>query len=175
MYKVVLKQGETWAIDPTGAQFGYHEPLCSWKTFQQRVTSVEKSLEFGSLRNKVFFCEGAKTPLKFVLSQLMETEQLVKIIEDWFSLSVKQKYNGNFKSILKEPEAKFLSSKQEFLAQLSAHVKNSVARLYVPAEIAKRTKEVDARVARNQADPTIQKDFEGFERFVRATIGRTTL
>lgn len=67
VYKVVLKQGETWAIDPTGAQFGYHEPLCSWETFQQRVSSVKGVLEFGRLRNKVFY-DGAKSPFKSVLS-----------------------------------------------------------------------------------------------------------
>lgn len=105
----------------------------------------------------------------------MEIEILVKAIEDWFSLCAKQKYNGNFKSILKEPEAKFLSSKQEFLAQLSAQVKDSLASMNAPADVSKRTKELDARVARNQADPANRKDFENFEKFVLSTVGSKAL
>jgi hypothetical protein len=29
IYRVVLKHGKVWTIDPTGAQFSYYKPLCS--------------------------------------------------------------------------------------------------------------------------------------------------
>ena len=28
LYRVTLKNGEIWAVDTTGAQYGYAEPLC---------------------------------------------------------------------------------------------------------------------------------------------------
>lgn len=30
----IVKQREIWAYGPTGAQFGYYEPLCPWRMFK---------------------------------------------------------------------------------------------------------------------------------------------
>lgn len=157
VYRVVLKQGEVWAIDPTGAQFGYYEPLCSWRNFHQRISKVDRVNELGYIRHKVFY-NHMKYPIRSMVSQQAEKEELVKTLEDWLPVWVTL-HSGKFNTILQGPEATFESTKHGFLEQLSAHVKKSLARMYIPAEIAKRTKEVEARLAQNQADPTSLSEF----------------
>jgi len=82
VYRVVLKHGEIWAIDPTGAQFGYYKPLCSWGIFQQRISKVGRMMELGYIRHKAFY-NHAKYPVEFIVSQQAEKEELVKTLEDW--------------------------------------------------------------------------------------------
>lgn len=163
VYRVVLKQGEVWAIDTTGAQFGYHEPLCSWGSFQQRISKIDNVNELGYTRHTVFY-KCTKYPVKALVSQQVEKEELLKALEHWLAVWVAQ-HGGKLNAILQGPEAAFESTKHEFLEQLSAHVKKSVARMYTPIEISKRAKEVEARIAQNQADPTSWDDFEKFLKF----------
>jgi hypothetical protein len=173
VYRVVLKQGEVWTIDPTGAQFGYYQPLCSWKSFQQRISMVDRVNELGYIRHKVFY-NHAKYPVKFMVSQQAEKEELVKTLEDWLSVGVTL-HNGKFNAILEGTEATFESTKNEFLKQLSAHVKKSLARMYMPAEIAKRMEVVEARIAQNETDPISRNEFEGYLKFFASAMGNLSL
>ncbi|KAF2476058.1 uncharacterized protein BDR25DRAFT_379749 [Lindgomyces ingoldianus] len=157
------------AIDTTGAQFGYYEPLCSWGSFQQRISKVDRVNELGYIRHTVFY-NSTKYPVKSMISQQAEKEELVKQLKHWLPVWVTP-HSGKFNPILQGPEAAFESTKHEFLEQLSAHVKKSLARMYTPAEIAKRTKEVKARMAQNQADPTSRNEFEGSLQFFTSAIG----
>ena len=113
--------------------------------------------ELGYIRHKVFY-NHMKYPIRSMVSQQAEKEELVKTLEDWLPVWVTL-HSGKFNTILQGPEATFESTKHGFLEQLSAHVKKSLARMYIPAEIAKRTKEVEARLAQNQADPTSLSEF----------------
>jgi hypothetical protein len=169
VYRVVLKQGEIWTIDPTGAQFGYYEPLCSWRSFQQRISKVDRIYELGYARHKAFY-NSTKFPIKSMVSQQAEKEELVKSLEDWLPVWVAL-HNGKFNAILQGSEATFESIKHDFLEQLSAHVKKSLARMYIPAEIEKRTKAIEARIAQNQADPTSGNAIESLLRFCASAMG----
>ncbi|KAF7441805.1 hypothetical protein TUN199_11613 [Pyrenophora tritici-repentis] len=169
VYRVVLKQGEVWAIDVTGAQFGYYKPLCSWESFQQRISKVDRVNDLGHIRHTVFY-RPTKYPDKFMVSQQAEKEVLVKALEHWLSEWVTL-HNGKFNTILHGPEAAWESTKHEFLEELSAHVKKSLTIMYTPAEIAKRATEVEARMDQNQADPTSRDEFEGFLKFVTSAMG----
>ncbi|KAF1831121.1 hypothetical protein BDW02DRAFT_70246 [Decorospora gaudefroyi] len=82
IYLVGLNDDEIWAIDPTGAQFGYYEPLCSWGTFQERISDVQRVEEFGYIRDKVFY-DHASYPVKLLISLQAEKDDLVKKVEDW--------------------------------------------------------------------------------------------
>lgn len=169
VYRVVLKQGEVWVIDPTGAQFGYYEPLCSWDSFQQRISKVDRVNELGYVRHKVFY-NHAKYPLYSLVSMQAEKEELVKQLEHYFPALVPP-HRKRLSAILKGPEPTFESAKHEFLEQLSAQVKESLVRMYTPAEATKRKKEVEARMAQNQADPNSRKKFEEFLTFFATAMG----
>ena len=168
VYRVVLRQGEAWAIDPTGAQFGYYEPLCSWGSFQQRISKVDRVMELGHIRHKVFY-NFAKHPVEFMVSRQAAQEDIVKKLEEWF-LAREELHGGRFNGILQEPEATFESTKHEFLEQLDSYVKESLTAIYTPAETAKRKKRVDARLAQNLRDPSRRKAFEEYLTFVMNAI-----
>ena len=168
MYRMVLRQGEVWAIDPTGAQFGYYEPLCSWKSFQQRISKVNRVTELGYIRHKVFY-NFAKYPVEIMVSRQAEQKDLVEKLEEWFLARVTLD-SGRLNVVLQEPEATFELAKHEFLEQLDSHVKRSLVGMCTPVEIAKRKERVDAQLARNLADPSSRKEFQGFlDFFVTAT------
>lgn len=169
VYRVVLRQGEVWAIDPTGAQFGYYEPLCSWETFQQRFSKVNRVSELGYIRHKVFY-NFAKHPVEFMVSRQAAQEDMVKSLEGWF-LARKDLHGGRFNIVLQEPEAIFKSTKHEFLKQLDSHLKVSLTKIYTPTEIAKRKEKVDARLAQNLADPSRQKEFQEYLKYVVTAMG----
>lgn len=169
VYRVELKQGEVWVIDPTGAQFGYYEPLCSWGSFQQRISKVDRVNELGYIRHKVFY-NHIRYPIKSMVSQQAEKEVLVKAVEYWLFMWVTP-HSGKFNAMLQGSEAIFDGEKHMFLERLSAHIKESLARMYVPAELAKRTKEVEAQVARNRGDSTSVNEFEGLLKFFVSATG----
>jgi len=58
LYKVKLKNAEIWAIDTTGAQHGYGDPLCPWRDFEQhRPSKINRESEFGYI-HQVFQSYG---------------------------------------------------------------------------------------------------------------------
>ena len=59
LYRVTLKNGETWAVDTTGAQYGYADPLCPWRDFEQhRSGKINSEYEFGYIRHQVYQSYG---------------------------------------------------------------------------------------------------------------------
>jgi hypothetical protein len=169
VYRVVLRQGEAWAIDPTGAQFGYYQPLCSWTSFQQRISQVNRVMELGYIRHKVFY-NGSKRPVKFMVSHQAEQEDMVEKFEEWF-LAREKLLGRRFNVVLQEPEAIFEHTKHEFLEQLDSHVKRSLTGIYSSTEIVKRNKKVDAQLAQNLADPSNRKQFQEYLNFVVTAMG----
>jgi hypothetical protein len=116
------------------------------------------------------FYRHAKYPVKSIVSQQAEKEVLVKTLEDWVPEWVTL-LNEKFNAILHGPEAVFESRKHGFLEELSAHIKNSLVIMYTPAQIVKRTTEVEALMARNQADSTSRDEFVGFLKFFTSAMG----
>jgi hypothetical protein len=166
VYRVVLRQGEVWAIDPTGAQFGYYEPLCSWRSFQQWISKVNRVVELGYIRHKVFH-NFANYPVEIMVSRQAEQKDLVEIFEEWFLA----RHSGRLNVVLQESEVTFELTKHEFLEQLDSHVKGSLVGMCTPVEIAKRKEKVDAQLARNLANPASRKEFQGFFNFFMTALG----
>jgi hypothetical protein len=156
VYRVVLRQGEVWAIDPTRAQFGYYKPLCSWKSFQQRISKINRVIELSYIRHKVFH-NFANYPVEIMVSRQAEQKGLVEISEEWFLA----RHSARLNVILQEPEVTFELTKHEFLEQLDSHVKRSLIGMCTPVEIAKRKEKVDAPLARNLANLPAEKSFKG--------------
>jgi len=59
LYRVTLRNGEIWAIDTTGAQCGYADPLCPWRDFEKhRSSKINRECEFGYIRHHVYQSYG---------------------------------------------------------------------------------------------------------------------
>jgi hypothetical protein len=79
-----LKNGEIWAIDTTGAQCGYADPLCPWRDFEQhRSSKINREYEFGYIRHQVFQSHGM-FPVRHIVAQKVEKEDLAKALEEQF-------------------------------------------------------------------------------------------
>ena len=89
---------------------GYYKPLCSWRSFHQRISKVDRVNELGYIRHKVFY-NHMKYPVKFMVSQQAEKEELVKTLEDWLPVWVTL-HSGKFNTIL---QGKFRVNKARVL------------------------------------------------------------
>lgn len=64
------------------------------------------------------------------------------------------------------------SSKQDrFLDQLEDHLRASIIKLYAPAQITRRSKEVECQLSQNMADSDRQKGLDGLMRFMASAVG----
>ena len=51
-WRVVSTRGNEYAIDVSGAQYGYHEPLILWKEYEsQRVQKIHVAADFGTMKS----------------------------------------------------------------------------------------------------------------------------
>lgn len=125
--------------------------------------------EPGYIRHKVFY-DFAKRPVKTTISRQAEQEDVVKKPEEWF-LTREELLSGRFNAVLQEPEATLESTKHEFLEQLASHVQRSLTGMYTPAETANRKEKVDARLARNLADPSSRKEIQEYLKFLVTAMG----
>jgi hypothetical protein len=170
LYRVTLKNGEVWAIDTTGAQYGYADPLCPWRDFEQhRSSKINRECEFGYIRHQVFQKFGM-FPARQMVAQKVEKQDLVKALEEKIPAWA-QEYGGKLNAILRGSDAAFKQAKNRFLDQLEDHIKASMTKLYTPEQITRRNKVVECQLSQNVADPNRQKELEGFMRFIASAIG----
>ncbi|ELR04407.1 hypothetical protein GMDG_01483 [Pseudogymnoascus destructans 20631-21] len=142
LYRVTLKNGERWAVDTTGAQYGYPDPLCPWHDFEHhRSGKIFREYEFSYIRRKTYESFGM-FPVRHMVAHKMEKQELAKALEDKIS-SWAQEHGGKLNAILIGSDATFKQAKDKFLEQLEDHLKVSMTKLYSPEQILKREKEVD--------------------------------
>lgn len=111
IYKVSLQNGETWAVDITGAQYGYYEVLYRWDDYRrERCERTIEQHHFGYLRQNLE---------SFLQSPMGKT--LAGAIDDVTSSRV-ELYGGQLVSMLKGSEAKFQAASQEFVQQFETDV-----------------------------------------------------
>ncbi|KAH9203805.1 hypothetical protein DL95DRAFT_399012 [Leptodontidium sp. 2 PMI_412] len=71
-----------WAVDTTGAQYGYSDPLCPWRDFEQsRSCKLNKECEFGYIRHQVYQSYGM-FPMRYIVTQTIEKVELTKALEE---------------------------------------------------------------------------------------------
>jgi hypothetical protein len=170
LYRVILKNGEVWAIDTTGAQCGYADPLCPWRDFEQhRSSKINREYEFGCIRRQVFQSFGM-FPARHMVAQKVEKQDLAEALEEKIPVWA-QEYGGKLNTILRGSDPAFKRAKSRFLDQLEDHIKASMTKLYTPEQIARRNKVVECQLSQNMADPNRQKGLEGFIRFMASAIG----
>jgi hypothetical protein len=174
LYRATLKSGEIWAIDTTGAQCGYADPLCPWRDFEQhRSSSINRECKFGYIRHRVFQSSGM-FPMRPMVAQKVEKQDLTETLEEKIPAWA-QAYGGKLSTILRGSDATFEQAKNRFLDQLEDHLKASMNKLYTPEQIARRNKVVERQLSQNMADPNRQKELEGFLGFMASAIDTPAL
>jgi hypothetical protein len=69
-------------VDTTGAQYGYVDPLCPWRDFEQyRSCKLNRECEFGYIRHQVYQSYGM-FPVRYIVAQRIEKEELTKALEE---------------------------------------------------------------------------------------------
>ena len=170
LYRVTLKSGEVWAIDTTGAQYGYPNPCDPWPDFEQRRScKVIRECDFGYIRRQVWQDYGM-FPMKYMVTQKIEKLELAEALEEKIP-TLAQGHGGKLNAILRGSDAAFKEAKDRFLDQLDDHLKASMAKLYDPDQTARRNKEVERQLPQNMADPDKKKSLNDFLRFVASAIG----
>lgn len=112
MINATLKDGHQYAVDVTGAQFGWFDPVLAWEEYlEKRAESVERIMAFGNalvLMNTRCWREGwmgKLMRLNRVATQAMDTA-----IEEWTET------NGlSLAAMLRLPEAQYLKKRTEML------------------------------------------------------------
>ena len=102
VYKVTMKNGQMWAIDVTGAQYGYLDTLCPWSQYErERCDKIDSIRAFGYFRNQpkdpYGLLKGAKMAEEMALTEALDDQ-----IPRWA-----QEYGGALNIILKGPEVTF--------------------------------------------------------------------
>ena len=102
--RVVMKNGESYALDMAGAQYGWHEPTTPWQLYNaSRVRRIKEVVPFGGT---TIFC---KTRVK----TLSEQQKWVHTINENFAYNVDeavmwwQKRNISLVDLLHLPEQEF--------------------------------------------------------------------
>jgi len=169
LYRVTLENGEVWAVDTTGAQIGYADPLCPWHDFEQKRSSkIIKECELGYVRNQVCQSYGSHSIRQMVALDI-EREELAKAIEDMIPVWARD-CGGNLHAILRGSDSAFEEAKNRFLDKLEDHVKAAMAKLYTPERTARRNKRVESQVSQVMADPNHHKHVERFARLAASVI-----
>jgi hypothetical protein len=170
LYRATLKNGEIWAVDATGAQFGYADPLCPWRDFEQhRTGKINRECEFGYIRHQVYQSYGM-FPVRLLVAQKIEKQELTKALEENIPVLARD-HGGKLNTILRGSDATFKQAKDRFLDQLEDHIRASMTNLYAPEQITRRNKEIECQLSQNMADPDRQKALDGLTRFMASAVG----
>lgn len=138
IYKVFMENGETWAADITGAQYGHRQVLYRWDDYRrERCERITKQRHFGYLR---------QAPESFFQSPKRKT--LVEAIDNQISFRTKL-YEGQLNSVLKGSDARFQAASQEFLQQFETDVLASLEKISKSSHPLTKEPEVIAKLSRN--------------------------
>ncbi|MCJ1394153.1 hypothetical protein MMC18_007031 [Xylographa bjoerkii] len=170
LYRVTLKNGEIWAVDTTGAQYGYTDPISPWRDFEQhRSGKIIREHEFGYIRHQAY-PSHKRFPMRQMVVQKIEKQELAEALEVQIP-ALAREHGGKLNAILRGSDAAFKQAKDRFLDQLEAHIRRSMTKLYAPEQITRRNKEVERQLSQNMANPDRQKELDGFMRFMASTTG----
>ncbi|KAK6828783.1 hypothetical protein RU639_003699 [Aspergillus parasiticus] len=143
IYRVVLKSGEIWAMDPSGAQYGFSECLYTWSDFEKyRLGKVHFANSLGYHRGEMSRFNGYGLDVSD-----MELLELTSALDEKIP-ALANVYGGKLKLILQGSDATFQKAKNELLDQLSICVNRCLDEIYAPERVAKRS-----RMARKTSIP----------------------
>lgn len=173
LYRVTLQNGETWAVDTTGAQYGYPDPLIPWRDFEKRRSgNINRECEFGHIRHQVDQSYG-RFPEVHMIAQTIEKKELTKALEEKIPVLAGE-HEGKLNAILRGSDAVFKQAKDQFLDQLEDCLRAAMIKLYAPEQILRRNKEVKCQLSQSMADPDRLRGLDGFIKFMASTKGTAT-
>ena len=115
LYKVKLKNGEIWAVDPTVAQFGIQTPSFPWLELEQRLSAVVEVEEgFHAAIDDLWEDKDPRND-EIVLGQVEERRVICMEIERWIDGCAKE-VGGHLNAILEGSDATFAREQQRFSA-----------------------------------------------------------
>jgi hypothetical protein len=156
LYRVTLPNGEIWAIDTTGAQFGYPDSLCPWRDFEQhRSSKINRECELGHIRHQAYQ-SYRMFPVRFMVAQTVEKQDLTKALESKIPVWALE-CGGKLDTILRGSDAAFKQAETRLLDQFEDHLKATMVELYTPEQTTRRSKVVEGQLPMNLADPDGQK------------------
>lgn len=117
--KLTLNNGDQYALDISGAQFGYRTPLVPWNQyFDTRVDSVAQTKYLGDHRRRSKFLvkpdEDGNGGMKTCNEEVAEV--INAAIEKW------QKKNIKLKDMLRLQDSAFFSKREEFLRSIEESI-----------------------------------------------------
>ena len=138
-------------MDPTGAQFGYPDPLCPWHDLGQgrpyKVLGVSRS---GEMRRQAYHAE--RIPMRHFVADIAEKRDLAEALDEKIP-ALAQAWQGKLSVIVKGTDASFESAKGRFLDHFEEHLRVFMTKLYAPDQIARRKGRVDYQLALNMTSP----------------------
>ncbi|KAA8576643.1 hypothetical protein EYC84_006732 [Monilinia fructicola] len=145
LYRVTLNNGEEWAVDCTGVQYGYTEPLCSWSHISQhRLSKINAVNAFGYARQKPCHLGEIKHPIvRMVVSKKEQAQRELAMALNKKIPELAQEYGGKLNAILEGSDAVFERAKDSFSAQLNDYVMAAVSKQNDHEQILRRSKEMD--------------------------------
>lgn len=150
LYRVTLKNGEIWALDTTGAQCGWPDPLRPWREFvRERGCRTMREENFGYIRQR-FYQSSRESRYRYMAAQMMEKEELGKALDAKIS-SWAEERGGKLDVILKGSNESFEIAKNRFLADVEDHLKVSITKLYSSEQILRRDDKVDCQILQNSS------------------------
>ncbi|KAL8635448.1 MAG: hypothetical protein Q9228_007059 [Teloschistes exilis] len=125
VFRVVLKTGEMYALDFSGAQYGYHDPVLPWDTY------VQSRLGGDPRRIKAFHSFGNMYALNEKIAQtpgLFGTTMKVNLALSKATTSACEHFAGAKKKrslgdCLKLPQATFLSERDELIDHITKELR----------------------------------------------------
>ncbi|KAE8378074.1 hypothetical protein BDV26DRAFT_292553 [Aspergillus bertholletiae] len=145
IYRLMLKNGEVWAFDPSGAQYGFSEYLCPWADYaKQRLGGVHHEANLGYYRSEMrrcyYHCDA-----RYLTIWRMELVDLASALEEKIAILL-QAYGGSLQSLLRGSDAMFERAKDELLNQLAICVDLCVDETYNPERVTTRSLLVDCQM-----------------------------
>ncbi|KAE8325446.1 hypothetical protein BDV39DRAFT_206984 [Aspergillus sergii] len=146
VYRATLNNGEIWAIDLSGTQYGFSQCLSPWREFENtRLTSVHRQANLGYHRVEIRrSCYHLKD--RCMVIWWAELFDLAAALEEKIP-TLSSSHGGNLKSILQGSEAAFQNAKSELLDKLGNFVNIGLDETFAPQSIAMRSQLVDIRMA----------------------------
>lgn len=125
IYKVTMRNQETWAIDVSGAQYGYPNSLTPWAVYLQDHCELNMESSLSS------FADHHLSILGFLLrlpSGIMKQMRSLTAEIDWHHMpELAAAHGGSLSALLRGPETTFTSGMQRFLDELETRVQLSLA------------------------------------------------
>ncbi|KAB8262947.1 hypothetical protein BDV32DRAFT_147123 [Aspergillus pseudonomiae] len=149
VYRVKLKSGEIWVIDPSGAQYGFAECLYTWRNFaKDRLGGIHREDKLGYQR--VETSRDHTEHSEFCLQVFdMELLELASALDEKIPTLAKV-CGGNLKLILQGSDPAFEKAKDELLDQLGRCVDLCLEEVFAAERIVKRSMLAEGRIARQK-------------------------